>query len=69
MGEFMEHTIEAYLDRQPTEKLVQFLQDYGQGKIAESYDETLPYMIAVLKKRKQQEESTAACPPVAQKST
>ena len=29
----MEHTVEAYLQRVPTEKLVRFLNDYQQGII------------------------------------
>ena len=48
----MEHSVEAYLQRVPTEKLVRFLNDYQQGIITEPYDDTLPYIIAALEKRK-----------------
>ena len=48
----MEHTVESYLERLPTEKLAQFIEDYRRGKITENYDKMLPYMEAALEKRK-----------------
>ena len=48
----MEHTVKAYLERLPTERLEQFLQQYARGELKEDFSYIIPYLQAELDCRK-----------------
>ena len=52
----MHYTIEEYLRSVPIEKLEEFLENYRQGKIRESYDFALDDLEQVVKMRKANQE-------------
>ena len=52
----MEHSVEAYLRRLPTEKLEIFLQNYMDGKQQEDISNMIGTVIHELARRKKEEE-------------
>ena len=48
----MEHTVNAYLERLPTDRLEQFLQQYAYEEGKEDFSYIIPYMQAELDRRK-----------------
>ena len=46
------HTVQAYLERLPTHKLEQFLQQCKENNQKEHYDYILPAVCAMLEQRK-----------------
>ena len=53
----MEHTVEAYLRRLPTEKLEGFLQNYMDRKQEEDFTNVIGEVIHELTRRKKEKES------------
>ena len=52
----MEHTMEAYLKRLPTEKLEAFLQDYMDGRQNEDFSDAIGAVVGELAQRKKAEQ-------------
>lgn len=49
----MDYSIQAYIERQATERLEKFLEDYYEGRLDADYTYAIPYIEYVLGKRKQ----------------
>ena len=50
----MEYTTQAYLRRQPTEKLEAFLKDYLEGNLKENFDNVIGEVVQELARRKKE---------------
>lgn len=50
----MQHSLQAYLERQPTEKLETLVQNYFSGNASEDYRYAIPMMIEILDLRAKQ---------------
>ena len=50
----MEHSLDAYLKRQPTEKLEQFLKDCYANQTGEDFSNAIPVIEKVLSDRMQE---------------
>lgn len=48
----MDYSLQAYIDRLPTERLEAFLEQYYAGQLQEDFTSMIPYLEYVLAKRK-----------------
>lgn len=52
----MDHSVFAYIERLPTEKLKAFLQQYYAGEFTEDFSCVIAYMEDMLKRREKENE-------------
>lgn len=50
----MDHSLQAYIERLPTERLEEFLQQYYRGEFTEDFAYIVPYIEYVVERRKAQ---------------
>ena len=48
----MDHSLQAYIERLPTERLKEFLKQYYDGEFTEDFTYIIPYIEYVVDRRK-----------------